>query len=529
MPAPIEPPDRPFEAMLRIPSQLRLFATVLLLAILLAAAATAQVQPASVFGDHMVLQRDKPIAVWGTAAAKEEVRVTLDEKSVTTTANEQGRWLVHLEAHAAGGPFTLRCAGSNEVVLHDVLVGEVWICSGQSNMNWSMERSDDTLDVLPEATDRQLRILRLPNKAHAKPQLATTAEWQLATESTLSSFSAVGYGFGRHLREHHDVPVGLVQTAWGGTRAEAWMREDALRQHEVTRPILARWQATAKRYPKAKQRFDQALKQWQVEAKAAKAEGKKAPRRPRAPAGPNDRHAPGRLFHGMVQPLLPMSIRGVIWYQGEANAGRAYQYRTLFPAMIRDWRDAFGQGHFPFLFVQLASFESRGSHPHTWPELREAQTMALSEPNTGMACTIDLGVKNNIHPPHKLEVGRRLALLARAGTYGEAIVPSGPMYSHYTIERSQVRLFFDHVGAGLVAKGGELVGFEVATEDGAFQKATARIDGNQVLVQHADIAAPRYVRYAWSNWPSYSLFNQDSLPASSFRTDSRKGVTAEAR
>ena len=230
----------------------------------------------------------------------------------------------------------------------------------------------------------------------------------------------------------------------------------------------------------------------------------------------------------MIAPLVPLSIKGAIWYQGESNAGRAYQYRTLFPTMIRDWRDTFGQGQFPFLFVQLAAFEDKRNHPHNWAELREAQAMTLSLPNTGMACTIDIGMKNNIHPPHKLEVGRRLALLARAQTYGHDVVSSGPMLSHYTIEGQAIRLHFDHVGSGLVQKGEALVGFEIAARDGEFVPATVEIDGDTLLVR-GEVRDPRHVRYAWRHWPQISLFNGDGLPAVPFRTDDRPGVTRDAR
>jgi len=496
---------------------------------LLAAPALAQVQPASVFSDHMVLQRNKPIAVWGTATAGEKVTLTLDTLTATATADQDGRWLAHLDAHAAGGPFTLQLEGKNKVTINDVLLGDVWVCSGQSNMSWTVERHKDSLAAVTDAKDVQLRLLTVPRAANAKPQLSTKAKWQTASPETLRKFSAVAYGFGRHLRQHVNVPIGLVHNSWGGTRAEAWTREAMLKKHDVLEPILSRWDVTYKRYPRAKKRFDEALSQWQAKAKLARAAGKKPPRKPGPPLGPDHRHAPARLFHGMVTPLLPMSIRGVIWYQGEANALRAYQYRTLFPALIRDWRDAFGQGQLPFLFVQLASFGAKTTHPHTWPELREAQTMTLDLPNTGMACTIDLGLEKNIHPPHKLEVGRRLALWALAGTYGQDVVPSGPLYAHHTIEGDQVRISFEHVGKGLTCKGDTLTGFEIATADGKFLPATAKIDGDTVVVSHPGMKAPRHVRYAWLNWPAYSLFNADGLPASSFRTDQRTGVTAEAR
>lgn len=499
-----------------------------LVATSLASALAAQAVPASVFSDHMVLQRDQPIAVWGTAAPNEAVTVLLDGTEASTTASADGSWLLHLPPHAAGGPFELAVRASNDVTLRDVLVGEVWVCSGQSNMSWSMRQHKDTEAALPGSADDMLRVIQFPRVAVRAPQRSIRAKWEVAGPETLKNFSAVAYGFGRHLRATLDVPVGLVHTSWGGTRAEAWTREASLQEHEVLQPILQRWEQVYARYPKAKQRHEEALAAWKKKAAAAKQAGKKPPRRPGAPMGPDHRHAPARLYNGMIEPLVPMTFRGAIWYQGEANASRAYQYRTLFPTMIRDWRDAFGRGQFPFLFVQLASFEDKRNDPRAWAELREAQTMTLSLPNTGMACIIDLGLQNNIHPPHKLEVGRRLALQALAGTYGQQVVHSGPMLSHYTIEGEAIRLHFDHVGTGLRQQGDALVGFEIATADGAFEPAVALLDGDTVVVR-GTMAEPRHVRYAWRHWPQVSLFNREGLPAVPFRTDARKPVTAEAR
>ena len=493
-----------------------------------ACAALAQAVPAAVFSDHMVLQRDQPVAVWGTASPNEQVSVRLDGQVARAAADERGAWVAYLPPHAAGGPFELVVRASNEVKIQDVLVGEVWICSGQSNMSWAMREHEDTKSALEGAADAELRVLQFPRVANRAPQLGVEASWQVAAKESLEDFSAVAYGFGRHLRAELAVPIGLVHTSWGWTRAEAWTRESALAEHEVLRPILQRWDEIYARYPEAKSRHDAAVAKWKEEAAAAKAAGKKAPRRPRAPVGPDDRHAPGRLHNGMLRPLVPMTFRGAIWYQGESNASRAFQYRTLFPTLIADWRATFGRGQFPFLFVQLAAYADKRGHPEAWAELREAQAMTLSVPNTGMACSIDLGLEDNIHPPHKLEVGRRLALQALAGTYGEDVVASGPRLSHYTIEGDVVRLHFDHIGGGLVQRGGALRGFEVATEDGDYEPAGARIDGDTVLVG-GKTSAPRHVRYAWRHWPEFSLFNRQGLPAEPFRTDSREGVTFTAR
>ena len=499
----------------------------------LGAPLSAQAVPASVFSDHMVLQRGAPIAVWGTAGPNEAVAVSLDGVSVAGAADADGAWLVHLPARGAGGPFELSIRASNdrasnEVVIRDVLVGEVWVCSGQSNMYWSMDRHQDTKAALPGSADAELRLLQFPLVASRAPLASVNARWQVAGPDSLRGFSAVAYGFGRHLRSELGVPVGLVHTSWGGTRAEAWTREAALARHEVLQPILARWEQVYADYPAAKVAHEAAIAKWEQVAAAAKKAGKKPPRRPRAPTGPDDRQAPGRLFHGMIQPLVPMTFRGVTWYQGESNATRAYQYRTLLPTMIADWRDAFGRGQFPFLIVQLAGYRAKGQDPLAWAELREAQAMARAVPNTETACIVDLGLEGNIHPPHKLEVGRRLALLALSGTYGKELVDSGPRLSHYTIEGDAVRLHFDRVGGGLTQRGDSLAGFEVAAADGEFEPARAVIDGDTVLVR-GGMKQPRDVRYAWRHWPEVSLFNAAGLPAEPFRTDDRAGVTAAAR
>ena len=506
------------------PTALRL----VLLSLSTASPAFAQAVPASVFSDHMVLQQGQPVAVWGAASPNEEVSVRLDGLIARGVADEGGKWLVHLPPHEAGGPFELVVRASNEVKIRDVLVGEVWVCSGQSNMSWAMRQHKDTKAALEESADTELRVIQFPRVSSRSPQHSVKASWQVAGPAPLENFSAVAYGFGRHLRAELGVPVGLVHTSWGGTRAEAWTRESSLAEHEVLQPILQRWEEIYARYPEAVERHEAALAEWQEQADAAKAAGNKAPRRPRAPVGPDDRHAPGRLHNGMLRPLVPMTFRGAIWYQGESNAARAFQYRTLFPTLIADWRDTFGRGQLPFLFVQLAAFEDKRAHPHAWAELREAQAMTLQVPNTGMACTIDLGVQNNIHPPHKLEVGRRLALQALAATYGKDVVASGPRLSHFTIEGDVIRLHFDHIGGGLVQRGDALRGFEVAGADGVYEAAGARIDGDDVLVGGA-MSEPRHVRYAWRHWPEISLFNRAGLPAEPFRTDTRPGVTAKAR
>ncbi|UCF14994.1 MAG: hypothetical protein JSW59_16420, partial [Phycisphaerales bacterium] len=356
--------------------------------------------------------------------------------------------------------------------------------------------------------------------------------WSLCSPESVPGFSAVGYFFGRELHKELNVPIGLVHTSWGGTPAEAWTRREVLEAHDQFEPILARQADIIARYPQAYREYEQKLEEWNKAAEKAKADGEKPPRKPGAPRGPDHPHSPAGLYNGMISPLVPYGIQGAIWYQGESNAGRAYQYRRLFPAMIKNWRKDWRQGNFPFLFVQLANFRATKEEPDesNWAELREAQSMTLSLPNTGMATIIDIGDANDIHPRNKQDVGKRLALWALAETYKKNLVYSGPIYESMKVESGKIRLSFDHVGSGLVARGGEaLTGFAIAGADRKFVWADARIDGNTVVVGSDDVDKPVAVRYAWADNPVCNLYNKENLPASPFRTDDWPGVTVDAK
>ncbi len=498
-------------------------------------AKTAPVRLPGVFSDHMVVQRGTEVPVWGWTEPGARVTVQMGSARAVTEATEGGRFQVCLPPQEAGGPRTLTVTSENTVWVRDVLVGDVWICSGQSNMAWPVSRAANAEKEIARATYPHLRLFTVKRTAAAKPEANCQGSWARCGPETVGGFSAVGYFFGRALRKHLDVPVGLVNTSWGGTPSEAWTSPKTVKRVDAFDPIVKRWNEQIAAYPEQKAKWETTkadrLAKWKEAAAKAKAAGKKPPRRPRPPRDPTlDPHRPSVLFNGMIAPLLPMRIRGAIWYQGESNAGRAYQYRTIFPAMIRDWRARWGQGDFPFLFVQLANFKKRQDQPgdSAWAELREAQAMALDLPNTAQAVIIDIGEAGNIHPKNKQDVGKRLALAARAVAYGEDVTCSGPMYKSMKVEDGKVRLAFDHTDGGLVAGGGgPLKGFAVAGKDKTWHWAHAEIDGDTVVVSCKDVADPLAVRYAWADNPECNLTNQAGLPASPFRTDTWPGVTVD--
>jgi sialate O-acetylesterase len=494
----------------------------------------ADIRLPAIIGDNMVLQQGQKATIWGWADPGEEVMVSVSWHNMKwgVTAGHNGKWLYKMNPPEAGGPYEMTLSGKNTITIKNILVGEVWICSGQSNMQMSVQSSNNAKEEIAAADYPNIRLFTVQREVAQEPQPDCKGNWTLCSPETVPGFSAAGYFFGRELHQKLGVPVGLIHTSWGGTPAEAWTRRGVLKSDTDFKPILDRYDEAVKRYPQAKQEYEQKLAQWKEAAEKARAEGENAPRRPRAPFGPGHPHSPSGLYNAMIAPLIPFSIRGAIWYQGESNAGRAYQYRKLFPAMIKNWRADWGEGDFPFLFVQLANFQAVKPDPgeSDWAELREAQFMALSLPNTGMATIIDIGDADNIHPKDKQDVGKRLALWALAKTYGKEIVYSGPLYKSMEVKGSQIVLHFDDVGSGLVAGGGEpLKGFAIAGVDRKFVWADAIIEGDRVVVSSDQVSEPVAVRYAWANNPVCNLYNKEGLPASPFRTDQWPGVTADAR
>lgn len=497
--------------------KMRIFVLILGLG-LVPTAARADVKPHALCSEGMVLQQKTKAKIWGSADKGEGVKVTFARQmgdsfvsqAVSTQADADGRWVVEIKTGDAGGPFQMTIEGKNKIVYKNILVGEVWVCSGQSNMEANVGgyiKSDDGPYATAAPHNAMLRTFNVKKVPQTTPQTETGGSWIEADPKTVGSFTAVGYFFGRDLQENMKVPVGLIHTSWGGTRIETWMSETALAPFE------------------------------------------KAP----ANAKPGNPNGASQLYNGMIYPLLNYQVKGAIWYQGESNAGNAYKYRSMHPAMIENWRADFKNPDLAFYFVQLAPFGGAPKKPgeSQWAELREAQTMTLKLKNTGMAVITDFGSEYDIHPTPKRPAGERLALAARAITYGEKIVYSGPMYTAATFKAGKATLAFNHVGGGLVGKemvptlekknkdgvptgafawrvkdgssnDAPLLGFTICGNDKVFHDAKAEIVGKEVVVSSPDVADPIAVRYGWANHPICNLFNREGLPASPFRTDPKK-------
>lgn len=484
------------------------------LVVLLAGPLAAAVTLASPFSDHAVLQHGQPLPVWGMALAGETVTVTCAGQSKAAIADQQGHWRVDLAPLRAGGqPVEMTVSGSSTITLKDLLVGEVWICSGQSNMAWTVAASRDANLEIPAAKYPQIRLFTVTKRTADAPLAHCGGAWTICSPESIADFSAVAYFFGRHLHQELQVPIGLINASWGGTPAEAWTSRKILEENPALTEVLSAWDKRMADLPKAQAKFTGDTITWEQAAAAARNAGKPVPAAPRAPEGHDSSHKPASLRNAMLSPLIPYAIRGAIWYQGEANAMRPQQYRTLLPAMIGDWRQAWGQGEFPFYFVQLANL-----HGRNWPEIREAQRLTAQHvPNTGMAVTIDIGERDNVHPRNKQDVGRRLALIALAKTYGRSIAFSGPEFKELRIEGAKAVVTFAHGNGGLAVRGGVPSGFEIAGDDGKFLPAEAVVNGDAVVLSHATISKPAAVRYAWSDNPEPSLFNHAGLPAGPFQ------------
>ena len=481
--------------------------------------ARSEVTLPNVLSSHMVLQRGKPIHLWGWADAGEQVKVTLRDTSASTKADRLGRWSLYLPEEKAGGPYQVTIAGTNTIVLDDVLIGDVWFASGQSNMQLPLIGFPHSAVVtnaeeeIRNATNPNLRLLHIPMIGKAYPQRDQDATWTLCTPETAKTFSAAAYFFGREIAAREHVPVGLIDSSYGGTPVAAWTSMGALGADASLMPVFAEWaqfsadHADVPRMIAAEKR----------EEAAAKAAGGPAPQ---FDWHPNyDSWAPSWLYNAMVAPAINFPIKGVIWYQGASDTPlyRAGMYEREFPAMIADWRSDWREGNFPFLFVQIANFTS--TPEESWAVVREAQRRTLSVANTAMAVTIDIGTPDNVHPPDKQDVGHRLALAARALAYGENVEYSGPLYRQTTPDGNDLKVWFDHDASGLVAKGGPLTGFEIAGKDHKFVPATAKIEGQSVVVSSPEVPEPKFVRYGWANSPTVNLFNGAGLPASPFTSE----------
>jgi len=656
-----------------------LFTVILMLMVF--SVANAEVRLPAIISDNMVLQHGVKVRIWGNARPGERVTVSLKDKSASTVADAQGHWQVWLDPLKAGGPLELTVKGDNVLTIKNVLAGEVWLCSGQSNMEWPLANTIGGADAVAHANYPEIRLFTVTKNTSTTPLADLEGHWVVTTADDAAHFSAVGYFFGRELYQHLKVPIGLINSSWGGTPAEAWTRHDALASSPELKPILDKYESSLNALPQAKEAYARALAAWEeknlyidagnkgealgyadpasstsdwskmdlpkqfetagllidgavwfrkelelpvswagkdlvlnlppiddldttyLNGTKIGATGRDTPNsymvprkyvvpgslvragrnviavrvfdsageggfsrggafsigpggaeaialggvweykveqalepkhpdwgsRPEA-VGVSNQNNPSVLYNAMIAPLVGFAIRGVIWYQGESNAGRAYQYRTLFPTMIRDWRSAWGS-NFPFYFVQLANWHANKAEPDEsdWAELREAQMMTLREPQTGMAVTIDIGDVNDIHPRNKLDVGRRLAAWALADTYNQKVIPSGPLFDSYNVKGDQIRIRFKHADGLKTSDGGPLKGFAIAGEDRHFVWADARIEGDTVIVLSPKISKPVAVRYGWADNPIANLYNKAGLPASPFRTDDWPGITAARR
>ena len=494
--------------------------------------ARAEVRLPAIFGPHMVLQRDQKDRVWGWAEPGEKLVVAIAGQEKTTEAGADGKWSVMLDPMPAGGPHSLTVSGKKDtVVFDDVLVGEVWLCSGQSNMEWPVSAANDGDVESLTAKYPKIRLMTVPRLGTQEPQDNFKGKWEVCNPDSVKGFSAVGYFFGRQIHQILGVPVGLIDDSWGGSAAEAWVRRDRLAADPKYKSLLADWEKFEKDAPRLQEEFDQKADARREAAAKAKAEGRPAPRNQEGPqARLRGNSRPGNIYNGSLKPTIGYGIRGAIWYQGESNAGRAYQYRDLFPLMIQSWRDEWGIGDFPFYWVQLADFQKESPEPgdSSWAELREAQTMTMDRlKNTGQAVIVDLGEAQDIHPRNKQDVALRLVRWALARDYGVKVPYRSPTYKSMAKQGDSVVLTFDNAENKLMTFDvPEVRGFAVAGADHKFVKATAKIVGKDKVEVRADgVADPVAVRYAWADNPICNLYNSAGLPATPFRTDDWPGVT----
>jgi sialate O-acetylesterase len=507
------------------------FLMCIFVALGMARSAQAEVNLPHVFGNHMVLQRDQPIIIWGWAGPGENVTVQLGSASQSTQANAQGEWKVTLAAMPAGGPYTLTVSGSSTVKYDDVMIGEVWLCSGQSNMEFGMGMVSNSAAEITKANHPNIRLLLVQRDWLPQPTNNVDGTWktctpQSVTEGGWNGFSAVAYFFGRELNEKLDVPVGLIESDWGGTRIESWTPPEGFAEVPSLKDEYAKVEMGNPQNPMHRQLLGQTLDQydqWLKATRGAMAAETVVPPVPNYPSelqGPQDLQQATALYNGMIHPLVPFAMRGAIWYQGEANESEGMKYFERMKALIGGWREVWGEGDFPFYFVQIAPY-NYSDNPQNLARLWEAQTAAADKiPNTGMAVVNDVGNLSDIHPKDKQDVGHRLALMALARTYGQSgLVDSGPTFKSMEIEGDKIRVDFDNTGSGLASRDGQpLDDFEIIDADnGGFVKADAQIDGDSVALSAPGVTHPVAMRFAWSALDEPNLMNKEGLPAGAFR------------
>jgi len=506
----------------------------LFMILFLVSALSADIRLPSVIGSHMVLQQEKPIKIWGWAEPGENISVSFGGQNAQTPVDKEGRWEIMLAAMKTGkSPYKMTITGtqSASVLLEDILLGEIWVCSGQSNMEWMMWRTHSPIPEIRRADFPQIRLFHVPRKVSTHPEEDVEAEWKICKPATIRDFSAVAYYFGREVHKRLDVPVGLISTRWGGTRIEPWTPTAGFQSVPELHGILEEIKTADEEYQKAMKIFLPDLKKWAESSEEALSKEKILPPQPEIPQHAHQNpQAPTALYNAMVHPLIRFAIRGAIWYQGEANRNDGSIYTKKMEALINGWRHVWGLGDFPFYYVQLAPYnygylleeeESDILDFYRLPLIWEAQLNALKIPNTGMAVTTDIANLNDIHPKNKKDVGYRLSLWALAKTYGQKdLVYSGPLYHSMTVEGNKIRIRFDHVGGGLISLDDRsLSWFEIAGTNKTFAKARAEISGDSVLVWSERVSEPVAVRFGWHQLATPNLGNMEALPASPFRTD----------
>ena len=495
---------------------------ILLLLLVLSAklSLSAQVKLPALVSDNMVLQQNAKVNLWGWAAPNEKINIYLGWSNlpVNVTADAEGNWKTTVETPQGGqAAYDITIEASNKITLKNILIGEVWLCSGQSNMFFPVGREEGTWktgvknyeEEVKNAVFPNIRLFTVALNASAKPLEDVTGSWRICSPESIKTFSAAAYFFGRDLYQKLNVPIGLISTSWGGTKAEAWTAQNVLEEDVAFLPILQEDAKNEKVYQEKLEAYYLALTNERIAsaANAPKSQLKKPKKEPNKTSYV--------LYNAMLHPLVNYTIKGAIWYQGESNSGKAYLYRSLFPTMVKSWREEWKQGEFPFYYVQITPHKGQNA------EIREAQLMSLKTiPNSGMVVTTDVGDAQNIHPIDKQTVGYRLALIARAKTYGEnKLVYSGPIFNHMKIKKQKVQLFFDYADSGLKQTGDTLKEFEIAGNDQVFYPAEAKIDGKTIIVTSPKVKEPAAVRFAWKAVPEPNLFNNENLPASPFRTD----------
>ena len=503
------------------------------------ALASAEVRVSNLFGDNLLLQREVPTPVWGLADPGEKVTVQFADAQVTTEAGANGKWMVKLPAmRASATPRDLTITGKNTLTIKNVLVGDVWVCSGQSNMEYGLGGCNAPQDIA-DANFPNLRRIKLEHRALGRPSAEVPGHWEVCTPQSVPGFTAVGFYFARRVQQEVGVPIGLIDDNWGGTRIEPWIPACGFEQEPQLATILQEVRRRQQAFHEEMEKSLRAIEGWVAATqKALETTGNPLPTMPSLPGNPlTDAGFPMTLYNGMISPVVPFAIKGALWYQGESNGGEGDEYYCKMCALIGGWRQVWNQGDFPFYFVQLANFEKPTNDPaggDGWARLRMAQLKSLQIPKTGMAVIIDIGEARDIHPKNKFDVGERLALWALRNDYGKQnLVASGPLYRSIKNEDNKIRVEFDSVGSGLMVgkkegrkpvveeQGAKLQRFAIAGEDKHWVWADAVVDGDTVVVSSPDVPKPVAVRYAYSMNPEgCNLYNKEGLPASPFRSDS---------